>query len=98
VHADPATADALGSGTLGQEARFLFITGDVAFLPAESRPADATRVEGYDAWISAQPTTHAKCIRCWHHRPDVGSFADDPELCGRCVGNIHGPGETRRYF
>jgi isoleucyl-tRNA synthetase len=40
-----------------------------------------------------------KCIRCWHHRPDVGSVPEHPEICGRCLQNLPGgPGETRRYF
>ncbi|HSN00024.1 MAG TPA: class I tRNA ligase family protein, partial [Rudaea sp.] len=40
-----------------------------------------------------------KCIRCWHHRPDVGSHADHPEICNRCVDNLPGNrGEDRRYF
>ena len=40
-----------------------------------------------------------KCIRCWHHRPDVGSHKDHPEICGRCVDNLPGNrGEDRRYF
>mgnify|MGYP006201487281 CR=1 FL=1 len=24
--------------------------------------------------------------------------ADDPQLCGRCVENVNGAGETRRWF
>jgi isoleucyl-tRNA synthetase len=98
VHADAATADALKAATLGDEARFLFITSQATFVPVEGRPDDAAKVEGIDAFVVARPTTHAKCIRCWHHRADVGSHADDPELCGRCVGNVEGPGETRRWF
>jgi isoleucyl-tRNA synthetase len=39
--------------------------------------------------------THAKCERCWHVREDVGSDAEHPEICGRCVSNLHGEGETR---
>jgi len=38
-----------------------------------------------------------KCPRCWHHRSDVGSNAEHPELCGRCVENVAGEGEERRY-
>ncbi|HEX7515894.1 MAG TPA: isoleucine--tRNA ligase [Chthoniobacterales bacterium] len=29
-------------------------------------------------------TTHAKCVRCWRHRPTVGQSASHPELCDRC--------------
>jgi len=26
-----------------------------------------------------------KCERCWHWETDVGSQAEHPTLCGRCV-------------
>jgi isoleucyl-tRNA synthetase len=25
-----------------------------------------------------------KCARCWIHDPAVGSFSDQPQVCGRC--------------
>jgi len=43
------------------------------------------------------PSEHPKCVRCWHQRPDVGSHAEHPELCGRCVENVAGAGEVRHY-
>jgi isoleucyl-tRNA synthetase len=48
-------------------------------------------------WLQVRPSTHAKCVRCWHRVPDVGSHAEHPELCGRCVGNISGQPEVRRH-
>jgi len=30
-------------------------------------------------------TEVAKCERCWRHRDEVGSHAEHPTLCGRCV-------------
>jgi isoleucyl-tRNA synthetase len=36
-----------------------------------------------------------KCERCWHYADDVGHNADHPTICGRCVSNLHGAGETR---
>jgi isoleucyl-tRNA synthetase len=36
-------------------------------------------------------------VRCWHHREDVGADPAHPELCGRCVENVAGTGEVRRY-
>jgi isoleucyl-tRNA synthetase len=47
--------------------------------------------------ISATPSPHDKCGRCWHWREDVGSDAAHPELCGRCVSNLHGAGEAREF-
>ncbi|MDQ6655075.1 MAG: class I tRNA ligase family protein, partial [Verrucomicrobiota bacterium] len=29
-------------------------------------------------------TPHAKCARCWRHRPSVGTSTAHPELCDRC--------------
>jgi len=73
---------------LADELRFLFISGDVSVRAATTD----------EVFVSAQPTGKAKCVRCWHYRDDVGSHADHPELCGRCVSNIEGPGEDRRWF
>ncbi|WP_115561603.1 isoleucine--tRNA ligase [Xanthomonas arboricola] len=73
---------------LAEELRFLFISGDVTVTAASTD----------DIFVSAQPTTKAKCVRCWHHQASVGSDARHPELCSRCVSNIEGPGEERRWF
>ena len=73
---------------LAEELRFLFISGDVTVVAAQTD----------DVFVSAQPTSKAKCVRCWHHRADVGVDAAHPELCGRCVSNVEGPGEERRWF
>ena len=84
----------------GHELRFAFITSEARALPAEDRPAQAVPAEegeGNAAWIIVRPSTHKKCPRCWHKRADVGSNAAHPELCGRCVINIEGPGEVRRF-
>ena len=47
--------------------------------------------------IRVAPSTHVKCVRCWHHRVDVGADPEHPELCARCVTNVSGPGEQRQY-
>ena len=54
-----------------------------------------TELAGLKLGISA--STHAKCVRCWHHRADVGMHVAHSELCGRCVENVAGNGEVR-YF
>ena len=38
-----------------------------------------------------------KCERCWHYRADVGIDAAHPALCGRCVSNLFGAGESRQF-
>ena len=70
---------------LAGELRFFFISGDVSV------------VQGGDA-VAATVSTKPKCIRCWHHRDDVGANPGHPEICGRCVSNVDGPGEERKWF
>ncbi len=62
---------------------------------AEAQDAVATELDGLE--IAVVKSEAAKCGRCWHHRPDVGSHADHPELCGRCVDNVDGSGEQRSF-
>ena len=83
--------------TLGDELRFVLITsgadlGDIADAPAE---ALAGEVEGLKVLVSASDAE--KCERCWHRRDDIGSAAEHPTLCGRCVTNVDGEGEVRHY-
>ena len=90
---------------LGAELRFLMITSEArvhelagpaaAAVPAEAVPA--LGIEGGGVWIRVRASTQLKCVRCWHHRPDIGQSPEHPELCSRCVGNLSLPGETRRY-
>jgi isoleucyl-tRNA synthetase len=87
---------------LGDELRFFFITSHARVHriegapPAEAVLASNTGRSG--VWIAVKATSDPKCIRCWQHRPDVGSDPKHPEICGRCVANIEGPGEHRRYI
>ena len=40
-------------------------------------------------------TEHAKCVRCWHHRADVGAIARTSGTVRRAASsNVEGPGET----
>jgi isoleucyl-tRNA synthetase len=73
---------------LADELRYLFISGAVR---VEERDVDGIVVE-------AAPTAEPRCVRCWQHRDDVGVVAGHPHACARCVSNIEGPGEVRRWF
>lgn len=73
---------------LADELRFFFISGDVT----------VGAVEADEVFVLAQPTQKQKCVRCWHHRADIGANPAHPELCGRCASNVDGPGEDRRWF
>ncbi len=80
IHADGEKYDILAA--LGDDLRFVLISSAARVL----RGADK---------LECAPLAHAKCERCWHVREDVGSHADHPEICGRCVSNLHGEGEAR---
>ena len=97
VHADSAILDRLAA--LGDELRFVMITSSVSLSPLAATQADAAvkLSDGSRFAVAVSPSPHAKCVRCWHHRDDVGSHAQHPELCGRCVENIDGSGESRRF-
>ena len=82
------TADHIRVAPLVDELRFLLISGDVTVLP----------YDGKESRIVATPTRKPKCVRCWQHRADVGRHAGHPQLCGRCVSNVDGPGEDRKWF
>ncbi len=86
----------------GEELRFFFITSALIVHPYASAPAGTLEMsfgEGGPFKISVKASEDAKCIRCWHHRPDVGVNPNHPEICGRCVSNLpDGPGEQRLYF
>ena len=75
--------DALAA--LGDDLRFVFICSSTAVIRDESERVVAT------------PLDHAKCERCWHVREDVGTNAEHPGLCGRCVSNLYGEGEARAF-
>jgi isoleucyl-tRNA synthetase len=84
---------------LGEELRFFLVTSAARVHSAQSAPegAEPAADAGPGIFLRITPSVHTKCVRCWHHRPDVGANAAHPELCGRCVSNIDGPGERREY-
>ena len=84
---------------LGEELRFLLITSEARVHratqpPPGAVPASEAAREG--VWVSVAASTHAKCVRCWQHRPEVGQDGEHPELCARCINNVTGRAEQRR--
>jgi isoleucyl-tRNA synthetase len=103
VHADAAIRARYAE--VADELRFFFINSELALADLAVRPDPTERtdvhgvdIEGGQVWIAARPSEAQKCIRCWHYRPDVGAHAQHPEICGRCIDNVDGSGEIRRWF
>ncbi|MGR8930057.1 MAG: isoleucine--tRNA ligase [Gammaproteobacteria bacterium] len=82
---------------LAGELHFVFITSNASVSAMELCPDDAIVTELAGVKLKVSVSEHKKCVRCWHQRSDIGEHADHPELCGRCVENVVGEGETRRY-
>jgi len=86
--------------SLGEELRFLLITSHAQVHEAAAAPLGAVAAANTGrsgVWILVQASADPKCVRCWHRRPDVGSDARHPQLCARCVSNLEGPGEQRKF-
>jgi isoleucyl-tRNA synthetase len=86
VYAAGADYDVLAR--LGEDLRLVFITSRATVHRVETEAEQR---------INVSASTHDKCERCWHYRADVGADAQHPTLCGRCVSNLYGSGEVRRY-
>jgi isoleucyl-tRNA synthetase len=82
---------------LGDELRFVLITSGAALEPLDSAPEDAAGTDVAGLRLQVAVSASVKCERCWHRRPEVGEIAAHPTLCGRCVENIDGEGERRRF-
>ncbi len=81
---------------LEDELRFVLITSSAVVKKGQAPDAaQVTEIDGLSVLV--EPSTDKKCVRCWHQRPDVGLYAEHPELCGRCVTNIEGDGEVRQF-
>jgi isoleucyl-tRNA synthetase len=86
IHAAAADYDILSR--LGEDLRFVMITSRAGVQRANSEAEQK---------IEVAVSTHAKCERCWHYRADIGKNAQHTTLCARCVSNLEGKNEGRRY-
>jgi len=79
----------------GNELHFIFMTSAARCHLAEQKPTTAIAYQKF--WLIVKPSPHPKCIRCWHHREEVGQHPQHPQLCGRCIENVAGEGEIRLH-
>jgi isoleucyl-tRNA synthetase len=84
VRASGARYDALAS--LGADLKFVLITSAAALVKVDGEA---------DEGVEVHASKYLKCERCWHYCADVGANAEHPGLCGRCLSNLFGSGETR---
>ena len=81
---------------LKDELRFIFITSEARVNELSSKPSDAKEIDSSIA-IKVYKSKHQKCVRCWHHRPEIGQNKMHNDLCDRCVENVAGKGENRVF-
>ena len=74
--------------SLGDDLRLVLVASEVDLIQVENSS---------EKGIFVTPSTHSKCERCWHYRKDVGYKTDHPTICARCVSNLFGPGEERKF-
>ncbi|MGI3096358.1 isoleucine--tRNA ligase [Vibrio diabolicus] len=95
LFADDALAAKINK--LEDELRFVLLTSaaNVKPLGEKTDAAQATDIEGLFVEVAA--AEGEKCDRCWHHTPDVGTIEGHEKICGRCVSNVEGEGEVRKF-
>ena len=71
--------------TLGDELKFVLIVSKASVKSGEKNRVKVT------------PSAQKKCERCWHYSDDVGRHTGHGAVCGRCVDNVDGKGETRCF-
>lgn len=74
--------------SLDDDLKFVFITSQASVEKVDDAANEA---------VTVTPSDAEKCERCWHYRRDVGHKHEHPGLCGRCVANLFGSGEARRF-
>lgn len=83
---------------LGDELRFVLIASEVKVLPLSEAGSDAVATDLDGLKVHVELSKYNKCVRCWHHREEVGKREAHPELCDRCISNLpDGEGEQRLY-
>ncbi|HAE79814.1 isoleucine--tRNA ligase [Morganella morganii] len=95
LYADDALAAQLN--TLGNELRFVLLTSQADVKPLSAAPESAVNSELAGLRIGFGKAEGSKCPRCWHYTTDIGQDSEHPELCGRCVTNVAGNGEERKF-
>ncbi|WP_300316701.1 isoleucine--tRNA ligase [Idiomarina sp.] len=95
LYADDKLATSLNR--LGEELRFALLTSEARVDALDNAPANAVKAEKLALAVEVKQSAYKKCERCWHHREEVGTLPEHDDLCQRCVTNIDGEGEERRF-
>ena len=75
----------------------MLLTSKVTVQALSTKPAEIADSELSGLGVQVVATSASKCERCWHYCDDVGTHDKYDDLCGRCVTNVEGDGETRQF-
>ena len=96
LYADSDLATKLNS--LTDELRFVLLTSEATVADYAAASADAQQSDVLKGLkVALRKAEGEKCPRCWHYTTDIGRVAEHAEVCGRCVTNIAGAGEQRKF-
>ena len=95
LYADDALAAKINK--LEDELRFVLLTSSAIVKPLSEKSESAKATELAGLFVDVAASEAVKCERCWHHVADVGTIEGHEEVCGRCVSNIDGEGEERKF-
>ncbi|GEM80113.1 isoleucine--tRNA ligase [Vibrio superstes] len=95
LYADDALASKLNK--LSDELRFVLLTSRADVASVTDKPDTAQQTETEGLFVQVNATELEKCDRCWHHTADVGTIEGHETICGRCVSNVEGEGEVRKF-
>lgn len=82
---------------LGDELRFILITSEARVFPIKEKTEAAITTSLPELALEIHLSEFEKCVRCWQHQPSVSHIEKHPNLCERCVSNVFGDGEERRF-
>ena len=83
IHAEDELYQVLDS--IGQDLKFAYMVSKV------------TLHKGAENTVTVVVSQNAKCERCWHYDENIGTIAEHPTICPRCVENVAGAGEIRQF-
>lgn len=96
LYAEPTLAAQLRE--LGDELCFVLLTSAAKvenYADACRTAQESENVRGLK--IALEKAEGQKCPRCWHYEMNIGQNADHPDICARCVINVAGSGEERKF-
>ncbi|AKC60295.1 isoleucine--tRNA ligase [Blochmannia endosymbiont of Camponotus (Colobopsis) obliquus] len=96
LYAEPCLAKKLRA--LGHELDFLLLTSAATVDDYVNHYKLKKIYESFDGLkIFLEKARGTKCFRCWHYALDVGECSNYPHLCNRCISNMFGTGECRKF-